>query len=131
MHWGTLLWVGVGSAAGGMLRYLLAVGFAVRVGTAFPWGTIAANILGSFLIGLVGGLAEPGGPRSLALSPETRQFLMIGVLGGFTTFSSFSLQTVILMRDGHHAAALANVGISVLVCLAAAGFGLVLGERIG
>jgi CrcB protein len=78
---------------------LLAFGLVARnVGEVFPWGTMAVNVLGSFLIGLIFFLTEGGG--RLQMDPLLRQTLMLGVLGGFTTFSSFSLQTLQLMRAG-------------------------------
>src|SRR5678815_4772724 len=109
------LWIGMGSALGGMGRYWLSGMIADRCGAAFPWGTIVVNVSGSFLIGLIGGLTESGG-RLLA-PPTAREFLMLGILGGYTTFSSFSLQTLNLAREGQWFYASAYVGLSVVLCL--------------
>jgi len=81
----------------------------------FPWGTLAVNVTGSALIGVLAALSDPDG-RWL-VSSELRQFLMIGICGGYTTFSSFSLQTLALARDGEWLPAAANVLLSVILCL--------------
>lgn len=111
------LWVALGSAVGGLLRHWVGVWVAAVVGTAFPWGTLGINVAGSFVIGLVAaGIAArgwDGGPVDL------RALVMVGVCGGFTTFSSFSLQTLELLQAGRHPAALAYTGASVLLCLTA------------
>ncbi len=115
------LWVAIGSALGGVARYWCSGLVAEHVGETFPWGTIAVNVVGSFLIGLIATLSAPDG--RLFLSGEARQFIMIGILGGYTTFSSFSLQTLALMRDGEWLRAGANVGLSVALCLLAVWLG--------
>jgi CrcB protein len=104
------LWVALGSALGGVARYWLTLAADRLVGAGFPWGTIAINVLGSLIIGIVA-----------ARSPgyATRLFVMIGICGGFTTFSAFSLQTLALLQEGQPLKALANVMLSVLLCLAA------------
>jgi len=110
-------WIGVGSALGGMARFWLA-GVAARLaGESFPWGTIAINIVGSFVIGFFATLTGPDG--RLFVSSTARQFVMVGICGGFTTFSSFSLQTLNLAKDGELVQAAENVGGSVVLCLAA------------
>jgi CrcB protein len=98
---------------------------AERAGGTFPWGTLIVNASGSFLIGLFAAVAEPGGRRYLA--PAGRSFLMYGICGGYTTFSSFSLQTLDLIRSGDWLKAWANVFASVAVCLVAVWLGYVLG----
>ncbi len=113
--------VAVGGAIGSVGRFWLAGAVARLTGPDYPWGTILINILGSCLIGWLAGFAVLGrvqNPDSL------RAFAMAGVCGGFTTFSSFSLQTLQLLRDGHPLGAAANVAMSVCLCLAATGFGL-------
>jgi CrcB protein len=115
------LWVALGSALGGMGRYWVAIAVARLTGPQFPWGTILINVVGSFIIGLVGALTGPGG--RLPVPPELRIFVMVGFCGGFTTFSSFSLQTLELLRDGRVAEALGNIALSVLLCLAAVAAG--------
>jgi CrcB protein len=111
------LWIGIGSALGGMVRYWCSGVVAMRLGEAFPWGTVAVNILGSFLIGFVATLT---GPDGRVLVPSlARQFVMLGFCGGFTTFSSFSLQTLSLIRDGEWPQAVGNIVLSVALCLIA------------
>jgi CrcB protein len=113
--------VAVGGAIGSMGRFWLAGAVARLTGPAYPWGTILINILGSCLIGWLAGFAVLGRMQN----PESlRAFAMAGVCGGFTTFSSFSLQTVDLLRAGHPWGAAANVAMSVCLCLAATFFGL-------
>ena len=118
------LLVALGSAIGGAARYWCTQVVAERIGASFPWGTLLVNVCGSLLIGVLGALSQPN--ALWHVSPEARQLLMAGVLGGFTTFSAFSLQTLNLMRDGEWLYAAANVVASVLVCLLAvwAGFAL-------
>jgi len=117
------VWVALGGAVGSIGRYWLAT-WALPISRALPAGTIMINIIGSFVIGFFGTLTLESG-RHPASEP-TRLFVMVGVCGGFTTFSSFSLQTLDLMRSGAWNRALLNVGASVLLCLAAvaAGHGL-------
>jgi CrcB protein len=91
------------------------------VGGDFPLGTILINIVGSFVIGFFGALTAPGGRWPAAL--PLRHFVMIGICGGFTTFSAFSLQTLILIRQGDLPGALANVTLSVVACLVAVWIG--------
>jgi fluoride exporter len=110
-------WIGVGSALGGMARYWCSGFVAGRFGETFPWGTIAVNVAGSFIIGFI---ATISGPDGRLLVPSTaRQFMMLGICGGFTTFSSFSLQTLNLLRDGEWPAAIGNIAASVALCLVA------------
>ncbi|HVF17068.1 MAG TPA: CrcB family protein, partial [Steroidobacteraceae bacterium] len=94
----------------------------------FPWGTFTVNVLGSLAIGVCGALVEQAQRGSN--SQLMREFVMIGFLGGFTTFSAFSLQTLQLLRDGKAGLALANVGFSVLVCLAAVWLGYTFTARV-
>ncbi len=115
------LWIGVGSALGGMGRYWCSSVVVRAFGEMFPWGTILVNIVGSFVIGFIATLMPPDS-RILAI-PDARDFLMIGVLGGYTTFSAFSLQTITLARDGHWIPAVANVFLSVSLCLLAVWLG--------
>jgi CrcB protein len=118
------LWIAVGSALGGMARYWCS-GIAARLfGETFPWGTIIINILGSFIIGFFATLTGPDG-RFYA-STVVRQFVMIGLCGGYTTFSAFSLQTLNLMNDGEWFRAGGNVVLSVVCCMLAVWAGQVL-----
>jgi CrcB protein len=111
------LWIALGSALGGVARYACSGWVAQQVGETFPWGTIAVNTVGSFLIGLVATLTGPDG--RLLVPGHGRDFVMIGVFGGFTTFSSFSLQTLALAREGEWLGAGLNVVLSVILCLVA------------
>jgi CrcB protein len=117
--------VTLGSALGGLARYGLSGVVARSFGETFPWGTLVVNVTGSFLIGLFATVTGPDG-RLLA-SPVTRQFWMIGIFGGFTTFSSFSLQTLSLAQDGEWLRASGNVVLSVVLCLAGVWLGAALG----
>lgn len=111
------VWIALGSALGGMARYWCSGFFAGLFGETFPWGTIIVNVAGSFIIGFFATLTGPDG--RLFVSSSTRQFVMVGVCGGYTTFSSFSLQTLTLIRDGEWLPAGANIGLSVVLCLMA------------
>lgn len=113
----TYLWVALGGALGSVGRAWLAAMAARITGPQFPWGTILINIVGSFVIAFFGTMTAATGGR-FALSADARAFVMVGICGGFTTFSSFSLQTLELARDGRPGQALANVALSVCLCLA-------------
>jgi len=117
--------VAAGSALGGVARYALSGVVARAFGETFPWGTLTVNVVGSFLIGIVATVTGPDG--RLLWSPVTRQLVLVGLFGGFTTFSSFSLQTLSLAQDGEWLRAAANVGLSVAVCLVAVWLGALLG----
>ena len=113
-----LLIVAAGGAIGASLRHLIGLAAMRLLGPGFPWGTLAVNIAGSFLMGaLVVVLAEKGGTR---FAP----FLMTGLLGGFTTFSAFSLDAITLFERGQHGIAAGYVGASVVLSLLAISLGL-------
>lgn len=113
----TYLWIALGGALGSMARYGCA-GFAARhFGATFPWGTLFVNVAGSLTIGFIATLISSDG--RLLVSPDTRAFILVGMLGGFTTFSSFSLETLNLARDGEWLWATANAVGSLLLCLTA------------
>ena len=122
----TSLWVMAGSALGGLARYWLGLAVFALTGSVLPWGTLLINIIGSFVIGWFGALTTAGG--RLTVSPEVRIFVLVGVCGGFTTFSSFSLQTFELMRSEAPGWAAANVLASVTLCLLAVWAGFVAGR---
>jgi fluoride exporter len=117
------LWVAVGSALGGMARYACSGLAASLFGEWFPWGTLIVNVLGSFVIGAFAGLSGAEGP--FLIRPELRVFVMVGLCGGYTTFSSFSLQTLALWREGQWLWAGANCVLSLVLCLFAVWLGSV------
>jgi CrcB protein len=112
------LWIALGGALGSVLRFAVAAFVHERAGAPW-WGTLTVNVAGSFAIGFAAAWREQA---------FVRDFVMIGILGGFTTFSAFSLQTLDLLRAGHMGVALANVALSVLVCLLAVWLGHVAGQ---
>ena len=115
------LWVALGGALGSMARFGLS-GFAARTfGTAFPWGTLIVNVVGSLAIGVAAALVTADG-RAL-VAGDIRAFVVVGVLGGFTTFSAFSLETLALARHSGWLAAGTNVVASVALCLLAVSLG--------
>ena len=123
----TLLLVGIGGLLGASMRYLAAVWVQNAVGSAgFPYGTLAVNVAGCLLIGLVVGFFEARQP----LSSEAQAFVIVGVLGGFTTFSAFGMDTIRLVRDGAYLAGSANVVLQVAIGLSAVAVGLRLGQWI-
>lgn len=120
-----VLAIGAGGALGSMLRYGLSTAVQRASAATFPLGTLAVNVIGSFVIGvLYVWLIERSGAR-----PELRAFLIVGVLGGFTTFSSFSLETVTLLMQASYARAVLNVLLSVALCLGGTLLGVVLGRQ--
>jgi fluoride exporter len=121
-------WVALGSALGGMSRYWLGGVIARGIGDDFPYGTLLINVVGSFVIGFFGTLTLPDGPRPASL--DARLFVMVGLCGGFTTFSSFSLQTFELLRSGEGIRAAIYVAASVLLCVAGAAIGHALASAI-
>ena len=120
------LWVGLGSGLGGMARHGVTLLSNSWWGTHFPWGTLLVNCAGSFLIGLLTALAAGALPPGLPL----QRFLLPGFLGGFTTFSAFSHQTISLWRQGDWTLAAFNVLGSLAACLAAAWLGFRWGRTI-
>ncbi|HEX6118488.1 MAG TPA: fluoride efflux transporter CrcB [Dongiaceae bacterium] len=122
------MWVTLGSALGGVARYWCSGLVARYIGETFPWGTLVVNIAGSFLIGLIATISGTDG--RFIIPAEARQFMMVGILGGFTTFSSFSLQTLTLARDGEWLLAGANIVGSVVLCLIAVWAGHMLAATI-
>ena len=115
------LLIALGGALGSVSRAWVSAASARHLGAHLPWGTIIINVLGSAVIGIVAATALSSS-RSI-YNTETRIFLMVGFCGGFTTFSSFSLQTFELLREGRATAALANVGLSVILCVLATAAG--------
>jgi fluoride exporter len=108
-------WIAFGSALGGMGRFWCSGLVAALIGETFPWGTLIVNVIGSFVIGLFATLT--GADGRMLVGTLARQFVMVGLCGGYTTFSSFSLQTLNLVNDGEWFRAGANVVLSVVLCL--------------
>lgn len=111
----TYLYVALGGALGSMARFALSGAIARSLHEVFPWGTLIVNVTGCFIIGFFAGLTGPEG--RVLVPPDLRQFVMVGICGGYTTFSSFSLQTLNLARDGDPVRAGLNVIASVTLCL--------------
>jgi fluoride exporter len=122
------LWVAIGGALGSMARYGINGLVSDKFGQTFPWGTLVINVSGSFVIGILGAMTAPEGK----MTPQSRvfatQLLMIGICGGYTTFSSFSLQTLNLLRDRELLYAGGNILLSVILCMIAVWLGFLLGS---
>lgn len=119
-----LIWVAIGSGFGGTARLFLSDFIARRAGETFPWGTIAVNVTGSFVAGII---AAASG-SALLNTPAAWQLIVLGFLGSYTTVSSFSLQTLGLARDGEMLRAGGNVALSVAACLSAVALGYAAGN---
>lgn len=111
---------------GAVLRYSASIGVATIMGRGFPYGTLFVNVSGSLLIGLLSVIML----ERFNIGPEWRAAVMVGLLGSFTTFSTFSLETLNMLEQGELLAAITNVLLSVVVCLAAVWLGVVLGRQI-
>jgi CrcB protein len=125
------LWVGLGGAAGSILRFWLGGLISnTTIGSQFPLGTMVINITGSFVIGVFAAMTSP----ESRFNPNWRSFavqlLMVGLCGGYTTFSSFSLQTLNLAREGQWLYAGLNIGLSVVLCLVGVWIGYALGDMV-
>ena len=120
-----ILAIGTGSFIGGVLRYLLSQFIQTKTLSTFPFGTLTVNILGCFFIGMVFGLSDKGN-----ITPEWRLFLATGILGGFTTFSAFSNETVGMLREGQLWYATAYISSSVIVGLLATFIGIAISKLI-
>ena len=119
---GSVVWyVALGSALGGASRYALATAIQLRTATAFPWGTLTVNVTGSLLLGFILRYAL----QTPAVSPEMRALLTVGFCGGYTTFSTFSYETVALLEDDDYRRAFAYVLLSVALSVAATFVGFV------
>jgi len=134
--WGQKFWdatgsyvsVALGSIVGGVARYLVSVVFLSQFGSGFPWGTLFVNVTGSFIIGFYAALTGPDG--RLFVSPRQRQFVMVGICGGYTTFSAFSLETLRLVQSGDVRAASLNLLISVVGWMTAVWLGHAMAARL-
>ena len=121
-----ILAIAAGGALGALGRFWLSTGVYRLLGRDFPWGTLAVNTLGSFLMGLLVVLFI----ERLIVGPELRAAVLVGFLGAFTTFSTFSIETLALIEEGYLAKAFLNMGASVLVCVLACWVGLLLGRSL-
>jgi fluoride exporter len=122
----TWLAVAAGGALGSLARFWMTGAMAVLTGTRFPYGTLLINVLGSFVIGVVASITLT--PTRMGMHPDVRIFLMVGICGGFTTFSAFSLQTLELLQTGAIVPAAFYVAGSVVLCVAFVWFGWWVGQ---
>jgi fluoride exporter len=122
----TWLAVAAGGALGSVARFWLGAAMATLTGPRFPWGTLLINVLGSLVIGLVAALTLV--PDRIGMHPDLRIFIMVGICGGFTTFSAFSLQTLELLQSGACWPAAGYITGSLVLCLAAVWCGWLLGK---
>jgi fluoride exporter len=123
---GRLLLISLGGAVGTAARYLLSISLLRTLGPAFPYGTMAVNVIGSFLLGVI---MQAGGDTS-PLSPTTRLVLGTGVMGGFTTYSAFNYETLQYVQRGAWATAGLYVATTLLVCLAAGALGVAVARAL-
>ncbi|ACI52389.1 CrcB protein [Gluconacetobacter diazotrophicus PA1 5] len=121
------LWIALAGAAGTLLRYWIGLA-TLRWSQSLPWGTILINATGSFAIAFFGSLTVAG--ARFPLSDTQRVVFMVGLCGGYTTFSSFSLQTLDLLRNGAPVRAFLNVGLSVVLCMATVSAGYLAAQAV-
>ena len=122
-----LLLICLGGALGTGARYLIAIGAPRLLGTSFPYATLTVNVLGSFLLGAIMQI----GLTTNLMTPQTRLVLTTGVMGGFTTYSTFNYETIEYLREGALSFAILNVTSTVLLCLLAGALGLALARWVG
>ena len=122
-----LIAVAAGGACGAVLRFLMSSGLYQWLGRGFPYGTLAVNVVGSFLIGL---LTEALFMQRVTLVLEYRAAILVGFIGAFTTFSTFALETIYLLEQGSLSKAMLNIAVSVLGCLFAVWIGLLSGRTL-
>ena len=121
-----LIFIAMGGAIGAVLRYGASLGVYSLMGRGFPYGTLFVNVTGSLLMGLLGVMML----ERFNIGPEWRAAVLVGVLGSFTTFSTFSIETLNLLEQGDVMRAVTNIVLSVLVCLVAVWFGVLIGRQI-
>jgi CrcB protein len=124
----TYLWVAIGGALGSVARFALSSSIAVRIGDIFPWGTLIVNVSGCLAIGIFAALTGPDG--RILVAPDIRVFVTVGLCGGYTTFSSFGIQTLSLAQAGDWPRAGGNIALSIVTCLAAVWLGYVAGSAL-
>jgi len=120
------LFIATGGAIGALLRFWLSTGMHALLGRGFPYGTLAVNVLGSLAIGWVYVMLI----ERMSAGPELRSLLLVGLLGAFTTFSTFSIETLNLIESGEQLKALTNILLSVSLCLAACWAGMIAGRQL-
>lgn len=118
--------IALGGAAGALMRYWVSTAVYAWLGRGFPWGTLAVNVAGSLAMGVLYILLL----ERLTTGPEIRALLLVGLLGAFTTFSTFSIETFNLIEQAEVGKALLNVGVSVVACVLAAWAGVILGRQL-
>ncbi len=121
-----LIFIAAGGALGAVLRYGASVGVYSLLGRGFPYGTLFVNVSGSLLMGVLSVIML----ERFNIDPEWRAAVLVGVLGSFTTFSTFSIETLNLLEQGEMMRALANIVLSVIVCLFAVWFGVLIGRQL-
>ena len=121
-----LIFIAIGGAAGAVLRYSASLSIYSLLGRGFPYGTLFVNVSGSLLMGLLSVIMM----ERLDMAPEWRAAVLVGVLGSFTTFSTFSIETLNLLEQGDLMRAMANIVLSILVCLLAVWFGVMIGRQL-
>jgi CrcB protein len=122
----TYLWIALGGALGTIARFAVSSALDRMIGETFPWGTVVVNISGCLVIGLLATITGPDG--RVVVGPDLRQFMLVGLCGGYTTFSSFSLQTLNLIRNGELMGAAGNAAISFAACMLADWIGAIVGQ---
>lgn len=118
--------IAIGGATGAIFRYLVSTGVYSLFGREFPYGTLAVNVLGSLLMGFLFVLLV----ERMDMTPVIRAAILIGFLGSFTTFSTFSMETLTLLENREHLKAFMNVFMSMSLCISATWFGLIIGRQI-
>ena len=121
-----ILFIAGGGALGALLRYSISTGMNNALGHGFPYGTISVNVIGSVAIGLLYVLTQ----NKLQISLELKAGIMIGLLGAFTTFSTFSIETIMLMESGELFKAMLNVLLSIMFCIGGCWSGMLLGRYL-
>lgn len=121
-----ILYIAFGGAFGAVMRYGSSIGVYSLLGRGFPYGTLFVNVAGSLLMGVLSVVLLD----RFNIDPEWRAAILIGVLGSFTTFSTFSIETLNLFEQGDMIKAFANIAVSIIVCLVAVWFGVVLGRQL-
>lgn len=121
-----IIFIAAGGAIGSVLRFLVANGIHSFMSRDFPYGTLTVNVAGSFIMGISYVLLI----ERLNITPEWRAFMMIGLLGAFTTFSTFSIETLVLIQNSELTKAMINVLLSVILCILGSWLGLLIGRQI-